>query len=161
MHQKREIIKKRANGENQRDVTWNAHDLHDPSKHAFQTIHCLTSAVSMGTITTSLLEGCGWCIDTNIHTVLFGRGRSHLNGESRQLSVGEKVIVELKRCPSHVMVKEEQKGNKPFRRDQEFSPEKQQVHIGRYWAALACQCSTGDLCSCSQVAAQGWGMAAV
>lgn len=32
----------------------------------------------MGTITTSLLEGCGRCIDTNIHTMLFGRGRGHL-----------------------------------------------------------------------------------
>lgn len=56
-----------------------------PSEHARLIINGLTSAVSMGTITTSLLEGRGRCIDTNIHTVLFGRGRSHLSKEGRQI----------------------------------------------------------------------------
>lgn len=49
-----------------------------PLSMHFQHGQCLTSAVSMGTITTSLLEGCSCSVDADIHAVLLGRGRSHL-----------------------------------------------------------------------------------
>lgn len=64
----------------------------------------------MGTITTSLLEGCGRGVDANIHAVLFGRGRSHLNKERRQLSVGKRnsprrVFIELQKWPHRVRIR--------------------------------------------------------
>lgn len=46
----------------------------------------LTSVVSMRPISTWLLKRGGWCIHTDIHTMLLGRGRSHLKSKKQNYS---------------------------------------------------------------------------
>lgn len=60
----------------------------------------------MGTVATSLLEGCGGCIHADIHAVLFRRGRSHREhsrsvlegvGQARHASVIREACVAVAR----------------------------------------------------------------